>query len=353
MNHNKFSNEAVAFGELELDLIKESPQQWVQRITTQTSLNQFNKLMLALVRHATFKEIRQFLETSKNYDHREFKVSQIIANQMSDWKDKLKRFEPKVFLSEKSYRKTIRKGYNHWLIHYKYQSDENQAATIHPTRPTIIGVPGNGGCLMMPTACFLAAISESKQDLVLVRKCKKESYFNDNYALLEEIRSNLVEVLETSSSQLITFGSSSGGLAAICLGTMLGVDSCIAIGPGIPKENIHKIRKFFANYRTELTQAKTKKTKFVLCAASGHKKDIKNLIQIHKNLTGDLYDLEPCNIFLFKNASTHGFLVEIANQGVTLSDSLNAMLCSSSERKGFFDDIIVDLVRTNDLHKHL
>ena len=75
MKQKEFSNEAVVFGALELELIKESPQQWTKRVETQTSRNQFNMLMLALNRHATYKEIRYFLDECNYLDLEKSKIA--------------------------------------------------------------------------------------------------------------------------------------------------------------------------------------------------------------------------------------------------------------------------------------
>ena len=105
-------NEAVAFGELELELTNETAIKWADRFVGK-SHNEANKIMIALIRHATDREIQQVLRSSKT------EVMQ------SRWIKKLGMLEPKLFAKEGMYEKTIHAGKNHWLIHYQKREYKN------------------------------------------------------------------------------------------------------------------------------------------------------------------------------------------------------------------------------------
>ena len=351
MKQKEFSNEAVAFGALELELIKESPQQWTKRVETKTSRNQFNMLMLALNRHATYKEIRYFLDECNYLDLEKSKIATKVKGYMRQWKKKLKHLEPKVFSSEANYTKTIHIGRNHWLIHYQYQTIKNEPSEHPFKRPTVIGVPGVAGMLMTPTSCILSALSELKRDLIIIRKCRKESYFHDNSTLLEDIHNHISSRLGASLSQSMAFGTSAGGLAAICLGTMFGLDLVVGISPGVAKENVSAIKNLSKNPHIHEKQAKTPKTKVVLCTASAHEQDIKEAIKIHKKLTMSTLNFHACKIYLFKNTSKHVIFNELADQGITISECLSLLLCDTPPENAAFNTLIIDLTSANNLEK--
>ena len=340
MSLNTLINEAVPFGELELELMNEPASKWKQRFTGR-SYNACNMLMIALCRHATDKEIQQtFYRRKRDVLVRNLLSGKVVNfcseyRQVIAWKKKLNRLEPKLFEKEGSYEKTIHAGENYWLIHYQSKKSINK----NKKRSTIIGFSGNAGQLMAPPACILAGLDESEQDLIIVRRCYKHIYFHDNEFILKKIIDHLFLIFEESLYDATTLGTSSGGLAALCFGQMLELRCTVLIAPSANQKALSILRPDITssiknnNEHSSGTKDSTFSPKRLikLCAAERNPNDVKNVLAIKSYLGNNLPNNATINSYFFKNCSSHGYLPELANNGIPLSKSLIPLITTSEE----------------------
>ena len=306
-------NEAVPFGELELELATETPIQWEKRFIGK-SHNEGNMLMIALSRHGNEREIQQILQSSK---------TELIQ---SRWMKGLGMIEPKLFTTYGSYEKTIHAGKNHWLIHYQHRKYRNRPNKEQ--RSTIIGFVGVAGYLMAPPACILAGLAETGQDLILVRRCYKDIHFLSNEFILKEIIDHLFVLLGESLFDATTVGSSAGGLAALCFGQMLQLPSSVAIGPSAKGMSLLQpiITNFRKNNNAYLTTPKESselpnKT-IKIYAGANNQKDVSNAQAIRHYLNKNLAVKMHVGTYFFKDCSSHNCFEELATKGIPLTKSL-------------------------------
>lgn len=335
---NTLINEAVPFGELELELMNEPVTKWKQRFTGR-SYNVCNMLMIALCRHATDKEIQQTFNRRK----RDVLVRNLLSGKVVnfrseyhhviEWKKKLNRLEPKLFEKEGSYEKTIHAGENYWLIHY--QSKKN----INKKRATIIGFTGIAGMLLAPTACILVGLDESEQDLIIVRRSYRHSHFLSNELILKKIIDHLFLILGESLYAATTFGTSGGGLAALCFGQMLELRSSVLIVPSANIKALSMLRpiitSFIKNNNDHSSTIKDRpvfpKKLIKLCASENNPNDVKNILAIKSYLENNLQNNTTINSYFFKNCNSHNYLPELAMNGIPLSKSLIPLIATSEE----------------------
>ena len=313
MSQYKLKNNAVTFGELEIELTNEPAIKWEDRFIGK-SLNESNMIMLPLLRHATDKEIQQVLRSSK---------TEFIQ---SKWIKTLGIIEPKLFATEGTYEKTIYAGKNHWLIHYQKRGYKGRFSK--KPRPSIVGFVGSVGMLMAPSACILAGLAESEHDLIIVRRSHEDMHFLSNEFMLREIIDHLFSILGESLFETIALGTSAGGLAALCFGQMLQLPSSIAIGPSAKELNaLHPIITSFLNtnnkYRNILEKNSALANKTIkICAAADNTKDATNAKTISNYLHENLAVMMNVRTYFYTGCNRHNCLEELWMKGIPLTKSL-------------------------------
>lgn len=334
MNEIKFSNNALKFGELELALANESSSEWKKRFNNKTH-NECNMLMIALSRHATPAEIQKVLKIRK----RDFLINLLKkSNWRHKWRATLNQLEPRVFMLDNNYTKKIYKSKRCWFIHYQYKKrDPKDSIDGKLQHSTVIGIPGNAGVLMVPTACTLAGLAESQRDLIIVRRCHRESYFDNKSSLLNEIARHLILILENSLHTTSIIGTSSGGLAAICLGQMLELETSVAIGASTSKENLSAFRDAIDNFHTKMPSNKRNythafKRNVILAASKEHKSDPNNALLILDFVNQILKDTVDAKAIFFKSCKSHNPLEELSLHGITLENSLFPLISNTNEQ---------------------
>lgn len=314
--------DAVPWISLEQELHQQTPRQWAT-LLKEASTNEFNRLLITLTRHATNTQIARLyniLEQQQN-QHKQ---------QLERWKATLTRLTPNFFSEQKRYKPTVSEKDNHWLIHFAQGGSTPGKAQRKPN-PAVIGFTGNAGLLMAPVACILTALSQTPYDLVVIRRRYKESYFGNNGCLLLSICAHLQSQLRSQLKSSITLGTSSGGMAALCVADALRLPLGIAIGASADAEALQSngtISNATKKLHRKLYPIHLRKrmTKLLLAAPADHQPDAKSsrLIRDHYNSLGRTST--TASTLLFSKCSNHGLLSELSEKGLTLDQLLLPMI---------------------------
>ena len=195
--------------------------------------NQFNLLHIAYEHILAPIEFIHFTNLVK---------SQQLPEPTYDWLRRIAKLSPELFTSPKSFRRQARA--DNVLL---YQDPARDASG----KSLLVGFAGNSRRLMMPIAIFLQCLDSHVWDIVLLRKgAEQETYF-EGVAGVASSLSTLVAYVEgmlptKRYRQIVTYGTSGGGLAAILAAILMNAARGISVGGAPPKT------AFDASLQTEL-----------------------------------------------------------------------------------------------------
>lgn len=314
--------DAVPWIDLEAELSQETARQWTSRFKD-ISANECNRLLITLSRIATnTQSARLFrrLEQQQNQNRQ----------QIERWKATMTRLAPNIFSEPTRYKRIISERDSHWLIRY-VRSNPTSRQSMNSPSPAIIGFTGNMGLLMAPIPCVLAALAQTQYDLIVVRRRYKESFFSNNGHSLQLICKQLQALLKSQLKSSITLGTSSGGMAAVCVADALHLPLGIAIGAGADaralgsNETIDNTSRILRRLSFPISWRR-EKTKLLLAAPADNQSDAKSSISIRDHYNNDRKRSTKAFALLFSNCSKHTLPSELSQRGITLDRFLLPMI---------------------------
>ena len=186
----------------------------------------------------------------------------------------------------------------------------------------IVGFCGNQMRLMMPTYQFLGELESNLADMILIRDTRRLHYVKGVIGIADDIPS-LCQWLkdycaENGYSNVISFGTSSGGLMAITSALMNQWKKAIAICPESP-HNQEELKKYLSKFGHNPQANNASTTSVEVCFGNLKERDI--------NSANDLKQLLPfVNLHPDPECSTHILLFDILLRG---------------QLKNFFTEMIV------------
>lgn len=310
--------DAVPWIDLEMELRRETPRQWAARFRA-AGPNQVNKLLIILSRFATNTQIARLFHIFERQqgNHKE---------SLRHWHATLTRLSPTIFSERTRYKTLISEGDKYWLFHYKRVNSSPGQIKQRPGR-AIIGLTGSAGMLMAPISCILAALADTPYDLILIRRKQNESYFDNNSQLLRLIKKHLRSELKDRLRDSILFGTSSGGLAALCMAHALRLHLGIAIGARANPDTFRRNGPF--TNATQSLQRPTwtmpwerQKTELYLAASAENQPDKDSALLISDYVNNQYRSSAHATSLLFPNCSSHNLLRELSLNGISLDHFL-------------------------------
>jgi hypothetical protein len=184
-------------------------------------VNEYNQLHIGLENVCTPRELAEIAKLARS--RWGFKATRSWLKNYQTW-------TPDLFDSPQGYE---RRSISRHVI--MYQSPERDARG----KGLLVAFTGNARRLMMPVCVFLQHLDSRSWDVVVLKKCARNSY----QLGLEGISADfpgLIEFIQTTFSstqyrRVITFGTSGGGFAAILAARLMGAQRGISIGGSAPK----------------------------------------------------------------------------------------------------------------------
>lgn len=175
----------------------------------------------------------------------------------------------------------------------------------------IVGFCGNQMRLMMPTYQFLGDLDSNVADMILIRDTRRLHYVKGVIGIANDIPS-LCQWLkdycaENGYSNVISFGTSSGGLMAITSALTNQWKKAIAICPESP-HNQEELKKYLSKFDHNPQENNTSTTSVEVCFGNLKERDV--------NSANDLKQLLPfVNLHPDPECSTHILLFDILLRG--------------------------------------
>lgn len=310
------SQPAVPWLELEEQLRKETPKQWLHRLSG-ASTNEFNMLQIILARFATNTQIKRVLTRLDKQNN---------AEDLRRWKQTLRRLAPSVFSSTRRYRLSELDSADYFLLHYT--ACDNQSTQ---GRPTIVGFTGSAGLLMAPISCILAILGQAGYDLIVVRRRFRTSYFEKEGELLLSIAKDLLDILKEEIKIYTILGTSNGGLAAIHMAHMLRCPLGIALGAGATQVTLssdgplHQSMKHLSDLHQQ-AQHRKPKTRLLLAASGKHADDRASALLLSNFYNTSHRDTTDSTAILFPECTDHGLPENLSSMGYSLDKLLMPLI---------------------------
>ena len=175
----------------------------------------------------------------------------------------------------------------------------------------IVGFCGNQMRLMMPTYQFLGDLDTNVADMILIRDTRRLHYVKGVIGIANDIPS-LCQWLkdycaENGYSNVISFGTSSGGLMAITSALLNQWQKAIAICPESP-HNQEEIKKYLLKFSHTPQANNASKTSVEVCFGNPKERD--------RNSANDIKQLLPfVNLHPDPQCNTHILLFDILLRG--------------------------------------
>ena len=314
--------DALSWIGLEQELREERPRQWASRFS-EASPNEWNRLMLILARHATHIQIQELIKLLENHPNKH-------TGSLHRWRQTLLLLAPNFFCEDK--RPEVEHLYqnDHWLTHYKLTA-RKEARSRPNTRKTVVAFTGNGGLLMAPIPCILATLAKHDYDLIVVRRRHKSSYFEGQGQLIHAICKHLQARLGREFKRAIVLGTSSGGLAALCVAQAFALPLGIAIGAGAPSEPwagtislASAVNNLAWPSRRILWPWQT--TRLLLAASAEHQLDSQSALMISGQFNTSCQRTARATALLFQGCRNHNLLGNLSHRRCPLEHSLIPLL---------------------------
>lgn len=309
---------AVRWVELEQKLRQERPRQWAERLRDASS-NECNRHLIIIARYATNTQIKRLFEIlmKEKGQHKE---------SLQRWYSTLSRLSPSIFSERTRYNSVVSERENYWLVRYA-KAAFNPRQINNGSNPAVVGFTGNAGLLMAPICCILTTLAQTPYDLIVVRRRHKESYFSKNGSLLQSISQHLQSELKGQLKRSITLGTSSGGLAGLCIAHALRLPLGIAIGAGGNSDT------FLADgpvAQASMSPRKREwsilprrhKSNLMLTASAGHDADVTSARLICDHFNHQHRHSAKAKALLFPECSSHNLLDALSVNGITLDQWL-------------------------------
>ena len=175
----------------------------------------------------------------------------------------------------------------------------------------IVGFCGNQMRLMMPTYQFLGDLDTNVADMILIRDTRRLHYVKGVIGIADNIPS-LCQWLkdycaENGYSNVISFGTSSGGLMAITSALLNQWQKAIAICPESP-HNQEEIKKYLLKFSHTPQANSASRTSVEVCFGNPKERD--------RNSANDIKQLLPfVNLHPDPQCNTHILLFDILLRG--------------------------------------
>lgn len=175
----------------------------------------------------------------------------------------------------------------------------------------LVGFCGNQMRLMMPTYQFLGELDSNVADMILIRDTRRLHYVKGVIGVADDITS-LCQWLkryceENAYGNVISFGTSSGGLMAIAVALLNQWKKAIAICPESPN-NQEEIKKYLLEFSNKHQENSLSKTSVEVCFGNFRERD--------RNSASDLKQILPfINLHPDQECSTHILLFDILLRG--------------------------------------
>lgn len=306
------SQSAIAWLELEEQLHKETPKQWLHRLSA-ANTNEFNMLQIALARFATNTQIKRVLTRLDKQNNLE---------SCRNWKQTYRLLTPSVFKSRARYRLNKLDGAEHFLLHYTAAKEvSTEAPTKH--RRTVIGFTGSAGLLMVPISCVLAILGQAGYDLLVIRRKYRSSYFDKEGSLLLSIANDILKALKEDIEISTILGTSNGGLAGIYMAHMFGCPLGIALGAGATPLTLgssgplHLSMKCLGDIYQRVKHRRSK-TRILLAASGKHEQDRDSALLLSSFFNTVHQATAEATAILFPECEGHGLPEDLAKMGFPL-----------------------------------
>lgn len=338
--------QSTPWSELESLLHSESPQKWLNRLAIMDT-NQFNQHKIALLRFATGDQLRELLRLAKDSDANPHLFTELRST--------LEKFNPYTTKGIEEYKRHDN-IYNDYILHYYHciQGSSDPLPANHGPL-TIIGFTGDASILMAPLACILSVLGQGKHDLILVKRLVRKPYCEEDASLLLSMEQQISRLItrqrlaDGRSRQVITLGTSTGGLAALTMAHRLALPLGVGVGALLPSSlgrdrarwfaglQESPLRKQHVTHTENHTKAggNTARTHLRLVAGAASAGDRTNALRIRTFYERHHPHTTTVQIQLMAGCRSHGLFEELANQGRSLDTVLPELF--SLNQAGYCD----------------
>jgi hypothetical protein len=186
--------------------------------------NEFNRLHIGLENICTPLEIAGFAKLAK---------SRASLEATRSWLQKHEKRTPELFQTPQQYGRHVISQY---MIVYESRENEKHKKDL------LIAFTGNARRLMMPISVFLQFLDSRSWDVVVLKKCPRNSYLLGLEAIADDFL-GLTKSLERKLSprqyrRTLTLGVSGGGFAAALAAIMIGAARGICVSGGVPRSGV-------------------------------------------------------------------------------------------------------------------
>ena len=183
--------------------------------------NEFNRLHIGLENVCTPRELADIAKLAKS--RKGFAATR-------SWLKSYRTWTPELFDAPQRYERQAITP--HMIL---YRSPEREAGD----KDLLVAFTDNARRLLMPVCVFLQFLDSRSWDVVVLKKCSRNSYLLGLEGIATDFR-GLVEFIQTELGtaryrRVMTFGASAGGFAAIWAAILLAAQRGISVGGAPPR----------------------------------------------------------------------------------------------------------------------
>jgi hypothetical protein len=190
----------------------------ISRCRTQ---NEFNRLHIELENTLTPVELASIASRAGTSN---------IPEPSRLWLEKIRRWTPHLFDAPQHYERVAFS--EHVILYQDHESDLRDKGLL-------VAFSGNARRLMMPVCVFLQHVDSRRWDIVVLKKCARNSYLLGLHGVATDFPDLVAYVQTTFSSaqyrRMVTLGTSSGGFPAAWAAVLLGADRGISVCGRAPR----------------------------------------------------------------------------------------------------------------------
>jgi hypothetical protein len=195
--------------------------EYLSRSSQCQTQNEFNRLHIELENELSPLEVASIAKLTDTHDLPKFS---------REWLDKIGRLHPDVLDNPRQFRRHAISPY----VNFYQDGDGSQQE-----KSLLVGFTGNARRLMLPAAIFLQFLEPRCWDMVVLRKCGRNTYLRG----LEGVATDLAGIVQyvrdsvpvAGYRRIVTFGTSGGGYAAAWAAILFNAARGICVGGSVPK----------------------------------------------------------------------------------------------------------------------
>lgn len=204
-----------------LDIQPDNGFNYLKLVSRCRTQNEFNRLHIVFENILTPRELAGIGNLAK--------TSRFSKPSLS-WLEKIRTWAPQLFDAPQEYE---RRSFSRYVTLYEDPKLDARDKSL------LVIFSGNGRRPMMPVSVFLQFVNSRSWDVVVLKKCARNSYLLG----LEGISADLPGLIECLRStiasgryqRVITLGTSAGGFAAIWAAVLLSADRGVSVGGSPPR----------------------------------------------------------------------------------------------------------------------